>query len=494
VGAALFFLLGLLISIACYFYAASYIPKGFASVFKTRRARLLSQWLPTVKTKGVFIGTVELNGTAECEVGRAIKAPMSGRLCVYLETSIEEERLEKDGGKAAYVWHSIKKEAGPSCFYLRDETGAVRIDCRGAEMEKQKLYSKTFHRSHPKFSELAGGVPEAPNSTGRRRFKECGIPLHSDIYVWGRARVRSDAVAAEIAADPEIEPLFWIAKSEQSARELAWAKEFATKIGTGCCCFFVVGAPLGLGIAAALRRDDPALLFLAFVVVYVPILLGGLAITFVNAALELRRRVDQAKANVDVELKRRADLIPALAQAAREAARHERAVLEMLAALRSQQEIWRVDDAETKRASALAPLLLALGEKYPELGSNKTFAYLRQGVVDAEDRVALAREFYNNIVEAYETLRKKFPHCLIAALWRWPEANFFNAEGFEAKTIDVELENVNDETNPFTKRTNEERERLTTRRRDETSNECRERRQALRRATTQATPNAEKRR
>ena len=83
---------------------------------------------------------------------------------------------------------------------------------------------------------------------------------------------------------------------------------------------------------------------------------------------------------------------------------------------------------------------MALVESVPELGADKAFAKLRQGVVDAEDRIALAREYYNNIAENYETRRQTFPHSLVAALWRLPEAKFFEAEGFEAKTVELDWE------------------------------------------------------
>ena len=141
-----------------------------------------------------------------------------------------------------------------------------------------------------------------------------------------------------------------------------------------------------------------------------------------------------------MELKRRADLLPALADATKGLARYEKDVQETLATLRRQEAILRVDEAQDGGASATAPRLLALVESVPELGADKAFAKLRQGVVDAEDRIALAREYYNNIAENYETRRQTFPHSLVAALWRLPEAKFFNAEGFEAKTVDVDLE------------------------------------------------------
>lgn len=418
---------------------------GFPCAFKLLRTRRLIENLPTAKAKGVFIGLVELKGTAECEVGSAIIAPMSRRPCVYVATSVEEERLEKYRTKrngrtvtrTRRVWRTIASNSRRTLFYLRDETGTVRVDPNGANVETELLLYQTLNRSQPEFFDWADGAREAINSCGRRRFREVGVPLHSDVYVLGRARVRTDAVAAEIAADPE-EPTFLIAKTEKNARN---NQNFLEK-----CCFVwaYVGCVVLTGFAAyALSESgepNAALAILGGSMVFAAIWGAGSVVALANSLVDLRRRVDQAKSNVDVELKRRADLIPALADASKCLARYEREWRAMLATLRAQRAVVRVDGAEAFGPSALASRLFAVGEKYPELTANKTFAYLRRGVVDAENRIALAREYYNNIAENYETRRQTVPFCYVASFLKLPEAKFFAAKGFDAKTVDVDLE------------------------------------------------------
>ena len=421
--------------------------------FGRARTRRLIAFLPTSKAKGVFIGLVELSGTAECERGKALEAPMSGRACVYVKTKIEEKRIEtrttknSDGEsvtKTEAVWKTLAEDESRAPFYLRDETGAVRVDPRGAEIVAEKFVEETLDRSAPEYFKWASGRSELSNSCGTRRFTEVGIPLSSDVYVLGKSRVRKDAVAVEIAKD-ETEPTFLIvAGTEEKARKdanfsekLALAAAFLCAVGFGACVPGIWNAERSaIGIGAALGGG-----------VCVALWFLRLSLDYVNSFVEFKRRVDQAKSNVDVELKRRADLLPALANAARGAAAQATELQSLLARLRSQGTILRVDAASTNDATfgtaettALASRLFALDEKYPQLAAEATFAKLRQNVVDAEDRIALAREYYNNIAENYETRRQTFPHSLVAALWRLPKARFFEAEGFDAKTVDDDFD------------------------------------------------------
>ena len=415
--------------------------------FGRMRTRRLIAFLPTSKAKGVFIGVVELSGTAECERDAGMSAPMSGRPCVYVKTKIEERQVEtyttenskgERVTKTRTVWKTLAEKESRELFYLRDETGAVRVVPDGAEITAETFVEKTVGRSAPEYFDWAGGRAESAKSCGTRRFTEVGILLGSNVYVLGKSRVRKDVVAVEIAKD-ETEPTFLIVcgdegkarKNENFNEKLALALALLCAVAFGACVpglwdaernAIKIGALLGGGVCVALWLLRSSL-------------------DYVNSFVDFRHRVDQAKSNVDVELKRRADLIPALVDATKGLAQYERDVQETLAALRSQETILRVDEAQNGGASATAPRLLALVESVPELGADKAFTKLRQGVVDAEDRIALAREYYNNIAENYETRRQTFPHSLVAALWRLPEAKFFNAEGFEAKTVELDWEN-----------------------------------------------------
>lgn len=136
--------------------------------FGRARTRRLIAFLPTSKAKGVFVGLVELSGTAECERGESIVAPMSGRPCVYVKTKIEEKRIEtrttknSDGEsvtKTETVWKTLSEKERQAPFYLRDETGVVRVDPKGAEIVAEKFVEETLDRSAPGISSGRADVP-----------------------------------------------------------------------------------------------------------------------------------------------------------------------------------------------------------------------------------------------------------------------------------------------------------------------------------------------
>ncbi|MBQ2848982.1 MAG: hypothetical protein IJE77_00755 [Thermoguttaceae bacterium] len=297
--------------------------------FGRARTRRLIAFLPTSKAKGVFVGLVELSGTAESERGEGVVAPMSGRSCVYVKTKIEEKRIEtrttknSDGEsvtKTEAVWKTLAEEERQAPFYLRDETGAVRVDPKGAEIVAEKFVEETLDRSAPEYFKWADGRSELPNSCGIRRFTEVGVPLSSAVYVLGKSRVRKDVVAVEIAKD-ETEPTFLIVcGDEEKARKDA---NFSEKLALAAAFLCAVG--LGACVPGLWNAERTAIGFGALwgggVCVALWILRAGL--DYVNSFVEFKRRVDQAKSNIDVELKRRADLIPALADAVKLTARHE---------------------------------------------------------------------------------------------------------------------------------------------------------------------------
>jgi LemA protein len=172
------------------------------------------------------------------------------------------------------------------------------------------------------------------------------------------------------------------------------------------------------------------LLFLASVVLY-------------NRLVRSRLRTEEAWSGVDVQLKRRADLIPHLVEVTKGYAAHERETLESVIAAR---EVLRNADgpAQSERADrALAHTLtrlLAVVEAYPELAASESFLKLQGELAYAEEKVAYARHFYNRNVLAYNTRRSVFPSRLIAGAFRFDPMEFFEAEEDAHQLARVDLE------------------------------------------------------
>jgi LemA protein len=156
--------------------------------------------------------------------------------------------------------------------------------------------------------------------------------------------------------------------------------------------------------------------------------LAWLALIY-NRFVGIRQHLRESWTNIDVELKRRHDLIPSLVRVVQAVASHERTVFESVAAARA-GACRPHDDLASRRAdeNALADAagrLLAVAERYPELRANAQFAELHRELVVTEDRLAAARRFYNGNVRELNQLCGMFPTSLVAAAFGFREAEYF---------------------------------------------------------------------
>jgi LemA protein len=150
-----------------------------------------------------------------------------------------------------------------------------------------------------------------------------------------------------------------------------------------------------------------------------------------NRLVRLRNRMQTSWAQVDVQLKRRYDLVPNLVEVVKGYAQHERATLENVAAARA--EAVRADGvapqarAESSLTDALSHLL-AVAERYPELRASQGFLDLQHSLVETENRIAIARQVYNDTVQTYENARQQLPTNVIAVLFGFKPRSFFELQ------------------------------------------------------------------
>ncbi|HEX5616725.1 MAG TPA: LemA family protein [Acidimicrobiia bacterium] len=168
-----------------------------------------------------------------------------------------------------------------------------------------------------------------------------------------------------------------------------------------------------------------ALLVIVFVVMY-------------NGLVKLRNRVDSAWSQIDVQLQRRHDLIPNLVETVKGYAAHERETLEAVIAARNSavnaQGPQQQAQAENVLTGALRQLF-ALAEAYPDLKANQNFLALQEELTSTEDRVAYARQFYNDAVLGYNTKIQSIPSNIIAGMFNFSEREFFEAEDDETRDV-----------------------------------------------------------
>ena len=158
----------------------------------------------------------------------------------------------------------------------------------------------------------------------------------------------------------------------------------------------------------------------------------GLAVAFVyNSLVTKRVRVREAWAQIDVQLKRRYDLIPNLVETVKGYAAHEKETLERVIQARNQaiaaQGVEQQAEAENFLSGALRQLF-ALSESYPNLKANENFAQLQEELTSTENRIAFARQHYNDSTAVYNTAKQKFPNNIIAGTFGFKERDFFEIE------------------------------------------------------------------
>jgi LemA protein len=148
-----------------------------------------------------------------------------------------------------------------------------------------------------------------------------------------------------------------------------------------------------------------------------------------NRLVALRQRVDQAFADVDVQLKQRHDLVPNLVATVQGYAAHERGTLDEVVKARnaavSAQGPAQQAAAENMLSGALRQLF-ALSEAYPDLKANANFQQLQAELSDLENKIAASRRFFNNAVQEYNTGIQRFPAALFAASFGFSQKDYFD--------------------------------------------------------------------
>lgn len=172
------------------------------------------------------------------------------------------------------------------------------------------------------------------------------------------------------------------------------------------------------------------------ILVAIPVVLMLWAIGIYNGLVQLRNRFKNAFAQIDVQLKRRYDLIPNLVETAKGYLKHERETLEAVIAARNQaaaaakaaaatptdgSAVRALSGAEQVLRGTLDRLMLVV-EQYPELKANQTMMQLQEEITSTENRIAFARQAYNDEVMTYNIKREVFPNNLIAGVFGFQPA------------------------------------------------------------------------
>jgi LemA protein len=161
-----------------------------------------------------------------------------------------------------------------------------------------------------------------------------------------------------------------------------------------------------------------------------------------NRLVVLRNRVDNAWSQIDVQLKRRYDLIPNLVNTVKGYAAHESGVFERVTAARAAainaQGVEEQGQAENMLSGALKSLF-AVAEAYPDLKANQNFLDLQAQLADTENKIAYSRQFYNDSVMSYNTATQTFPNNLLAGSFGFAQRTYFEADPAAATAPSVQF-------------------------------------------------------
>lgn len=181
-----------------------------------------------------------------------------------------------------------------------------------------------------------------------------------------------------------------------------------------------------------------------YIVLGIVVVVALLVISMYNGLIRLKNRVDEAWSDIDVQLKRRYDLIPNLIETVKGYAAHEQATFEKVVNARNAAMSAQAgSDAEARgqaenALSSTLKSIFALAENYPDLKANQNFLELQRELSDTENKIQASRRFYNGNVRDFNTKIQVFPNKIIAGWLKFTNRKFFEIEN-EAERENVQV-------------------------------------------------------
>jgi len=378
-----------------------------------KKKRLIDD-TPTSKVKADIIALVELKG--KVKTARPLTSYLTEKPCVYYRWSIEEHGTKRTTEtytdshgktrtrtKTESGWKTVDSGGDEIPFELCDDTGCILIRPEKAKVEAITVMNRVCGRSDPLYYGK-GPARAIMYSDHRRRFVERIIPPDADLYVFGQARERKDIVAPEVAYDKEA-PMFLISTREEKKLSGRYSLYYWLLVAMGIIVA-IATAYLSIDRIFYLPQEpiQPYITTVGFFLVM--LFIGWFWVTY-NSLKSLQRRVQQGWSQIEVQLKRRHELIPLLVNVVKGLVKHEQDTQEKLAELRGELENMSGKEA-----------LKVLIERYPDLKSQEAFVKFQKELSDTEDRIALARGYYNEITSFYNTRPERFPDLIVAKLGR----------------------------------------------------------------------------
>jgi len=180
-----------------------------------------------------------------------------------------------------------------------------------------------------------------------------------------------------------------------------------------------------------------------FIILFVVVIALGICVYYINKIIVLSNRIDNAWSQIDVQLKKRADLIPNLVETVRGYMKHEKSAIEMVT--KARENMMKATDIKT-RAKAEGEMtralktIFAIAENYPNLKASENFKLLQEQLDGIESKVAYSRQFYNDSVLSFNNAVTTIPGSTFAGMvGKTQKREFFEIEEKERKPVKVEF-------------------------------------------------------
>jgi len=176
--------------------------------------------------------------------------------------------------------------------------------------------------------------------------------------------------------------------------------------------------------------------------IVVAVLVLGFIIILYNGLIRLRNQVKNSFAQIDVQLKRRNDLIPNLVETVKGYMKHEKTVLENVTKARSAILKAKSIDKKAEASNMLSDTLkslFAVSENYPDLKANQNFLQLQEEITGTENKISYARQHYNDMVMVFNTKIEVFPNNIFANMLHFTKEQSFEATAAERKNVKVQF-------------------------------------------------------
>jgi len=392
------------ISLLC--AAAALLMMGLGSFFGFRRIKTKRyvENIPTSPSAGLAYGPAEIKGIVECDPDRFLKGPVSDEKCVYYRYKITERR--RSGKKTRTVVIKDEKRFVP--FQCRDSEGVTPIEPEGAEFTADFKLKKRV---------------------GRRRHYEWHIAPATEVYVLGSAVVDKEKGDHLVISDGGNDGFPFLI-SDETETEVMLRQGRKGLLGIG----FAQNGTVFLGLVLFAALGSFAATDFLLSALMSPMFLGfSMFVLMFNDLVFLRNRVKRAWANIEVSLKKRADLIPSMENIVKGYLSHEESVLEAVAGLRtavvgktsySPTEV----DSAMRQETTLTNRLIALREDSPDLKGDAVMDDFMRRLTRMENEVALMRKGYNDGIERYHEAKKRIPEVFLAKLFKFADVQYLRVE------------------------------------------------------------------